>query len=191
LPYRAAAAGSGRRLHCGNIYGAQRPGEGDTAGHFLLESSPTRFAGALFAEMNMRALILASAAALAGSIATLALAQPAEPTAPAPSARTGAPSCFFANQFDNWRAQDASTIFVRINTNRFYKLEMSGTCPALLWPNAHLIMDIRGSNTICTPLDWQLKVSSGIHDIPMPCIVKTMTPLTPEQAAAIPPKFKP
>jgi hypothetical protein len=36
-----------------------------------------------------------------------------------------------------------------------------------------------------------LKVSQGFHDIAMPCIVKTMTPLTDEQAAAIPKKFKP
>jgi len=82
-------------------------------------------------------------------------------------------------------------MYIRVNMNKYYRLDMSGSCPALLWPDAHLIMNVRGPDTICSPLDWDLKVSTGLHGIPMPCIVKTMTPLTPDQAAAIPKKFKP
>jgi hypothetical protein len=136
-------------------------------------------------EMNMRVLALASAAVLAGAFA--ALAQPAEQQSAPPHHQ----SCFFITQFDNWRAQDPNTMYIRVNMNKYYRLEMSGACPALTWPDAHLIMNIHGPDTICSPLDWDLKVSTGIHDIPTPCIVKAMTPLTPDQAAAIPTKFKP
>ena len=134
----------------------------------------------------MRFLALASAAILASAIG--ASAQPDQSEQAKPSAGR---SCFFVTQFDNWKAQDANTMYVRVNMNRYFRLEMSGSCPALTWPDAHLIMNIRGSNTICSPLDWDLKVSTGIHDIPTPCIVKSMTPLTADEAAAIPKKFKP
>ena len=135
----------------------------------------------------MRGLVLASATALAGLIGAMALAQPADQAPPPKPVR----SCFYVTDFDSWRAQDASTMFVRTKSNRYYRLDMSNTCPALLWPDAHLIMNIRGPDTICSALDWDLKVGNGFHDIPTPCIVKTMTPLTDEQAAAIPKKFKP
>lgn len=142
--------------------------------------------GALTMEMNMRGLALASAFVLAG-LTGIAASQPAAPPPAAPNAR----SCFYVNEFDSWRAQDANTVFIRTNTNRFYRLDMSASCPALLWPDSHLIMNVRGPDTICSAIDWDLKVSQGFHDIAMPCIVKTMTPLTDEQAAAIPKKFKP
>ena len=144
--------------------------------------------GALTAEVNMRGLALASAFVFAG-LTGIAVSQPAEtPAAAPPNAR----SCFYVNEFDSWRAPDANTIYIRTNTNRYYRLDMSNSCPALLWPDTHLIMNVRGPNTICSAIDWDLKVGQGgFHDIPVPCIVKTMTPLTPEEAAAIPKKFKP
>jgi len=132
----------------------------------------------------MRGLVLSSVFVLATGIAA---AQPATPPPPAQKAR----SCFFVNEFQNWRAQDDHTMFIRTNTNHYYRLDMSGSCPALLWPDAHLIMNVRGPDTICSAIDWDLKVSQGFHDIPVPCIVKTMTPLTDAEAAAIPKKFKP
>ncbi|HTW36628.1 MAG TPA: DUF6491 family protein [Rhizomicrobium sp.] len=135
----------------------------------------------------MRGLVIASALVLA-CLTGMAASQPA--AAPPPASQAGR-SCFFVTQFDNWRAQDPNTMYIRVNMNKYYRLDMSGSCPALLWPDAHLIMNVRGPDTICSPLDWDLKVSTGLHGIPMPCIVKTMTPLTPDQAAAIPKKFKP
>jgi hypothetical protein len=44
---------------------------------------------------------------------------------------------------------------------------------------------------VCSALDWDLKVSQGEDSIPQGCIVKTMTALTSEEAAAILKKFKP
>lgn len=129
--------------------------------------------------------IISASLLLAGTVAS------AQPVAPTPAPAKPARSCFFVSEFDNWRASDPNTIYVRTHSNRYYRLDTSGACPALLWPDAHLIMNVRGPDTICTALDWDLKVSNGFHDIPIPCIIKTMTPLTDEQAAAIPKKFKP
>ncbi len=100
-------------------------------------------------------------------------------------------ACFFVNQFEDWRAPDNKTIFIRTGVSRFYRLDLAQACPSLRWPEAHLVMNVRGPSTICSAVDWDLKVSSGIHDIAMPCIVKTMTPLSPAEADAIPKKFKP
>jgi len=134
----------------------------------------------------MRGLALASAFVLAG-LTGIAVSQPAASPPPTQNTR----SCFYVNEFDSWKAPDANTIFIRTNINRYYRLDMSGSCPALLWPNTHLIMNVRGPNTICSAVDWDLKVSQGFHDIPVPCIVKLMTPMTPDEVAAIPKKFKP
>ena len=136
----------------------------------------------------MRGLLLVSAFILAG-LTGIAVSQPAVSPAPPPDKKPN--SCFFVTEFDSWRAQDANTMYIRTRSNRYYRLDMSNSCPSLLWPDAHLIMNIHGPDTICSAIDWDLKVGNGIHDIPTPCIVKTMTPLTDAEAAAIPKKFKP
>jgi hypothetical protein len=129
---------------------------------------------------------LAAAAGLFGGLSLFAMAA-AQPAAPQPPHNT----CFYSTQFQNWKAPDPRTIFIRVNMNRYFRLDLSGECPELVWPDSHLITHVRGSDSICSALDWDLKVSQGINGIPEACIVKTMTELTPAQAAAIPPKFRP
>jgi Family of unknown function (DUF6491) len=148
-----------------------------------------RSSGASAAEVNMRGFALISAGLLLGLAGAAASAQPADQT-PAPPAQT-VRSCFFVNEFDSWRAPDANTIFIRTNVSRYFRLDLAQACPSLLWPDTHLIMNVRGPNTICSAVDWDLKVSSGIHGIPVGCIVKTMSPMTADEVAAIPKKFKP
>jgi Family of unknown function (DUF6491) len=148
-----------------------------------------RSSGASRVEVNMRGFALTSAALLLGLAGSTASAQPADQT-PAPTAQP-ARSCFYVNEFQSWRSPDANTIFIRTSVSRYYRLDMAQACPALLWPDSHLVMNIRGPSTICSAIDWDLKVSSGINGFPTPCIVKKMTPLTADEAAAIPKKFKP
>jgi hypothetical protein len=100
-------------------------------------------------------------------------------------------SCFFANEFENWKAPDAKTIYIRAGVNRYYRLDLAGTCAPLLYPDSHLVTRFHGSDSICSAVDWDLKVSQGPLGMSEPCIVKAMTPLAPDEAAAIPPKFKP
>jgi hypothetical protein len=100
-------------------------------------------------------------------------------------------SCFFTQNFENWKAPDDRTIYIRIGVHSFYRLDLAARCPALLSANPSLITHWRGSNSVCDALDWDLKVARGFPGSAEPCIVRTMTPLTTEEAAAIPRKFKP
>ena len=110
---------------------------------------------------------------------------------PAPQAPPGTPPrCFFIQNFQNWKAPDAKTIYIRVNVNQYYRLDMAGRCDALTYPNSHLITQWRGTTTACDGIDWDLKVSQGTG-VRQACIVKSQTPLTPAEAAAIPKKFKP
>ena len=99
--------------------------------------------------------------------------------------------CFFLNQMDGWRAPDDKTLYIRAGLNRYYRLDLGAACHKLKWPRAHLITKARGSDMVCSPLDWDLSVAETPDGIPEQCIVKAMTPLTPEEVAAIPQPFKP
>src|ERR1700761_3394448 len=100
--------------------------------------------------------------------------------------------CFFTQSFQNWKAPDDKTIIIRVNLNQYYRLDLANSCTQLKWPSSHLITRWRGSNSVCSALDWDLKVSQGdTRGFATPCIVKTMTPLTAVQAAAIPKHFRP
>ena len=133
------------------------------------------------------ALLLTSA--LLGLALSNAQAQPAEvPPTQAPPAR----SCFYINQFQGWKAPDAKTIIIRVNVNSYYRLDLAAECHLLKVPSSHLITHTRGPDTVCSAIDWDLSVAeSGMGSIAEPCIVKTMTPLTPADVAALPAKFRP
>jgi len=100
--------------------------------------------------------------------------------------------CFPINQLQGWKAPDNKTIYIRVNMNQYFRLDLAGTCAMLTMPDSHLITRARGSDTICSAIDWDISVSESPPDaIPEACIVKQMTPLTPQEVSAIPPKFKP
>jgi hypothetical protein len=101
-------------------------------------------------------------------------------------------TCFLITEFRGWKAPDTRTIFIRVGLDRVYRLDLANTCSLLAMPNVHLITKTRGPDLVCSAIDWDLSVSeSPPGNIPEPCIVKKMTLLTPEEAAAIPPKFRP
>ena len=112
-----------------------------------------------------------------------AMAQPAKPSS--------ANQCFFTSQFEHWRAPDARTINIRVRGNQYYRLGLGSECHALLDPGAYLVTTFRGTSTVCSPLDWDLKVSSGLGSPPFPCFVRTMTRLSPAEAAALTSKERP
>ena len=133
----------------------------------------------------MRLRIWQSALAVLASAAALITA----PAAAQPAARAG--QCFNTIELGNWRAGDASTLYFRVHMSKIFRLDLKGRCSLLTSPGARLITTFRGSSLICSPLDWDLKVSDGIGGNEEPCIVKTMTQLTPEEAAALPKKITP
>jgi hypothetical protein len=105
--------------------------------------------------------------------------------------------CFSMRDFNGWKAPDTRTLYIRAGVNQYYRLDLAATCSLLAAPDAHLVTKTVGSDQVCTGLDWQLYVSDstslGIgHDgFKQACIVKTQTPLSSEEVAAIPKKFKP
>jgi hypothetical protein len=132
------------------------------------------------------------------SAATLCLLAPAASAAPqtssaAPAALQAgrANACFFESQFKNWTAPNDRTIYIRVDQNRYYRLDLVAPCAALTRPDARLITRLYGSNTICSAQDWNISVSQGRGDIPLRCLVQTMTPMTAEQVKAIPKKLRP
>lgn len=124
--------------------------------------------------------------ALTTAIVFGASAASAQPVSAPPSN-----SCFFINQFQTWKAPDDKTMFIRVGSNRYFRLDMAGSCSALKGINPHLITRFSGTNSICSKLDWNLKVARAPGSPPEACIVSAMTELTPEEVKAIPKKFKP
>ena len=104
---------------------------------------------------------------------------------------SGGSQCFLVSQYRQWRDQDERTLYIRVNVHDYYRLTTAHTCSNLTYPNARLV--IGGSDTICTASDWDVRVSKGTGgtDPAIPCQIQTMTKLTPEQASALPARYKP
>ena len=129
------------------------------------------------------------AAALLGAVASDAdeTAKPDDAAKPKPQA------CYFIQNIESWKpAADAKSIYLRVNLKHFVKLELATSCPTLTWPDARLITRWRGVNSFCDALDWDLSVSQGPYGgFQVPCIVKKVVPMTPEEVQALPPKQRP
>lgn len=128
--------------------------------------------------------------ALGGAILLLATGAALGQT-PAPAA-TPKNECFFVRQFENWKpGGDDQTIYIRVGSNRYYRLGAANRCPALSDVDPVMVNKFR-SDTICSPLDFDIKIKrNGIADIATPCTIKTMTRMTPAEVAALPKKQKP
>lgn len=133
--------------------------------------------------MSNRSLLF-GAATLAGSLAlSLACAGPAAADSKHP--------CFFITQWENWHATNDHTIYIRVNLKDIYRLDLSAGSQELTWPGPyHLVNVVRGSSSICTPLDFQLAVSDS-HGFYQRLIVSDVTKLTPEEIDALPKKDRP
>jgi hypothetical protein len=144
-------------------------------------SSETRFPSAFSSNERRPGVSIRVLGSLA-ILAALAL------TAPAGAAER---SCFVTQNFRGWKAPDDRTIYIRVGVNSFYRLDLANRCSALHAIDPFLVTRWRGSNFVCSPLDWDLRVSRGTGMPGEACIVKAMTRLSADEAAAIPRKFKP
>jgi hypothetical protein len=130
---------------------------------------------------HMMAAALAGAASLVLVTAGAVQAQPADRQT----------QCFFPNEWNGWKATpDAKAIYLRVGVSKIYRLDLADACEELQEPDAHLITKLRGSDSYCNALDFDLSVSEP-HGIPTPCIVSKMTQLTPDEAAALPKNLRP
>ncbi|CAN5514532.1 DUF6491 family protein [soil metagenome] len=122
--------------------------------------------------------VLAAAALTAG--ASQALAQE-----PAPGRQ-----CFRVSQMDGHRVADPKTLYVGVRNKDVYRIDMHGACLAGANMGDPLVIEtVGGSDLVCKPIDLDLKVAGTIGL--SPCIVKSITKLTPPQIASLPRKLKP
>jgi hypothetical protein len=109
-------------------------------------------------------------------------------------AHAGAPasnSCFLSANWSGWKSPSPNVIYLRVNANQIYQLDLSAGSSELQDGDVHLVNRIEGSDWICSPLDMQLEVADSHGGFREPLIVKSITRLTPEQVSAIPRKYLP
>ena len=116
--------------------------------------------------------------------AVAALASTAASAAPA---RT---PCFFLTQWDGWKSPSPDVIYLGVNMHEVYRVDLAGGSSQLQAPDVHLVSINRGSSSICTALDLDLKVADSMG-FSEPLIARSLTKLSPEEVAAIPKKFRP
>jgi hypothetical protein len=98
-------------------------------------------------------------------------------------------ACFFTRDWSNWHAPTKDMIYLRVNVRDIYRIDLNYGSQMLTWPDSHLINEVRGTDSVCSPIDLDLKVAEdGIIE---PLFVKAITRLTPEEVAAIPKKDLP
>jgi hypothetical protein len=126
--------------------------------------------------MSIRSTLFAAAAVALLSLAAAGTASAAGSTS----------SCFLANQWSAWHAPNPNVIYLRVNSNRIYRLDLSAGSSSLQDPGVHLVSRIEGSDWICSPLDLQLEVADDMGGLREGLIVKSITLLTPDEVKAIP-----
>jgi hypothetical protein len=126
--------------------------------------------------------------AILGALGALALASTSAAVAAAPTKPEH--SCFFITQWQGWKSPSPDILYLKVNLHDVYQVDLSSGSSELQWPDVHLVSKVRGSDSICNALDLDLSVSDG-HGFYEPLIAKSIVKLTPEQIAAIPPKYRP
>jgi len=127
--------------------------------------------------------------------AFLALAAATAALAAAPSQAANAPggqkSCFRMSQVEGHRIVRPDTIYLRVKSHDVYRLATKGACAAGTMPDDTLITStVAGIDIVCQPLDLDLKVRRG-HGMASPCLIDSITKLTPAEIAALPKKDRP
>lgn len=134
-----------------------------------------------------------------GAAATLAACQdysgppaaaPAAPAYAAPAAAT-VPACFRTQDIRNHTVADGHTAYIDVGGRAVYRIETSGDCFAGATSTDPIVMrEPPGSTQICKPIDMDLSVAIG-GGLPIHCIVSSVTPMTPQEVAALPPRLRP
>jgi len=131
-------------------------------------------------------MFVRSATFLFGLAAALTLAAGSVTAASTPAAH----KCFFITEWYGWSSPSPTVLYLRVNSD-IYRVDLSVGSDLLRSPGMHLISKLSDSSSICKPLDLDLEISDEMGAVREPLIAKTLTKLTPEEAAAIPPKYRP
>jgi hypothetical protein len=133
--------------------------------------------------MNLKTSSLAAATAviLLGAAAPALAATKDNPSTP----------CFFVTQWRGWKSPNPDTLYLGVNNHDIYEVKLSGGGSSQLsWPDMHLVSIDRGGGSICDALDLDLKIADT-NGFSEPLIAKSLRKLSPAEAAAVPPKYRP
>ncbi|MEW5684666.1 MAG: DUF6491 family protein [Pseudomonadota bacterium] len=135
--------------------------------------------------------------ALCGLTATACAMTPA-PVAdlgPPPADGAGLPNgqCFRSADIRNHTIADRDTMLLRVRMRDVYRVTVSTGCLAgALSTDPIITRQPPGAPIICRPIDMDLGLARvGGGGFETRCIVRSIVKLTPEQAAALPPKLRP
>lgn len=131
--------------------------------------------------------VLTIAALLAAVALTGGAAAVAEEPAPADGAKR---ACFFSDQINGWsQGKDDRVAYLSVGANRIYRLDLFGRCHDLDTALTIGVETRGGGTSICDGLDVTLITRSPVG--PFRCPVRSITLLTPEEAAALPRRERP
>jgi hypothetical protein len=121
------------------------------------------------------------AAATAASLCALAVAGCAQAPAPmaAPTAAAAGASrgqCFHAGQVSGFSSVSDNIVDVKVGANRFYRLQMSGSCPNSNFSQRVALRTIGGGSWICRGLDAEIIVPDPMGG--QRCLITDVTPIS-------------
>lgn len=129
--------------------------------------------------MTARAILIPLALIAAGLSAASVQAQPARP----------ARACFFQSQLNGWKEVGDRQVNIRVGVRDIYQIALDSPCWNLRWAE-RLALESRGSSNICTG-DTITVIVPDRTTGPDRCFGRVTRRLTPEEAAALPPKQRP
>jgi hypothetical protein len=133
--------------------------------------------------------IFAVSALAAFAVAAPALGQQSSDAAQ--DAVQPAPDCFRMSQIRNHRIADRDTIYLRVGSDKVYRVTVAGSCGAGAMRDDTLVLSpTAGGDMICRPIDLDLKIRTGAGVV-SPCIISAIQPLSAAEAEAIPEKLRP
>jgi hypothetical protein len=108
------------------------------------------------------------------------------PTAEAQPAASRPAACFYTSQIENTRMVDAHTLYIRTSARGYYRMDFAGSCDADA--NGPLIIHpFSNSGQICNAIG----VNISVRETGQRCQPTQLTPLSPDEVAAIPKKDLP
>lgn len=116
---------------------------------------------------------------------------PAVPPPPVAAADAPADACFRTRDIDNHRVADPRTLYIRVANRDIFRIETSAACLSGAGPNDPLVIrEATGTSLVCRPIDIDISIARGVGGS-SPCIIQSLTRLTPDEVAALPDRIRP
>jgi hypothetical protein len=101
-------------------------------------------------------------------------------------------SCLDSRKLEDWKSPSPDVIYYRVAKSDVYRLDLSTGSDQLKYSDVHLFDNhLSPSFWICSPQDFNLRVTDTHHTFDEALIVSAITKLTPDEVAAIPPRYRP